>query len=52
MNKWIAEGRVISRKINGIRVVLVDSIRALEDDPVPGSRPGPRTHTKGIRKEE
>jgi hypothetical protein len=49
MNKWIAEGRVTSKKVNGVRLVLVESIRDIAGDETPTARPGPYAHR--IRKE-
>jgi hypothetical protein len=51
-NRWIAEQRVISRKIRGVRLVYVPSIHDIPADPVSTSRPGPRANRKAIRKEE
>jgi hypothetical protein len=49
--RWIAAGRVISKKIGGVRLVLVASIHNIAADPVPTSRPGPRAHRKRAEQE-
>ncbi|HEX3410309.1 MAG TPA: hypothetical protein VHT00_01210 [Stellaceae bacterium] len=45
-NRWIASSRVISKKVGGVRLVLVSSIYDIPDDPVASCRPGPHAHRK------
>ena len=41
---WIRAELVRSKRVNGVRLVSVESIRDIAGDPVPTSRPGPRAH--------
>jgi hypothetical protein len=49
--RWLKAGRVIGRKIDGVTLISVQSIRDLQDDPMPGGRPSPRAR-KDNHKEE
>lgn len=41
---WINAGRVISKKVVGVRLILVSSLENIVADP--GTRPGPRTQRR------
>jgi hypothetical protein len=50
--RWLSTGRVVSKRVGGVRLVYVPSIHAIAADPVPTCRPGPHAHRKAIREEE
>jgi hypothetical protein len=49
--RWIAAGRVVSKKIGGVRLVYIPSIHNIAADPIPTCRPGPRAHRKRSEQE-
>jgi hypothetical protein len=49
--RWIAAGRVVSKKVGGCRLVYVPSIHNIAADPMPTCRPGPRAHRKRAEQE-
>jgi hypothetical protein len=49
--RWLNTGRVVSRKVGGVTLVSVQSIRDIKADLVPTCRSGPRAR-KAIREEE
>jgi hypothetical protein len=50
--QWVRDGRVASRRVGGVRLIEVESIRRIAGDPVPTSRPGPRACQPAREKRE